>query len=76
MKKMDVKEDQSFKALLLSEQTLSGLVLCGFVKPAPVQFRAIPFGNCGFGKIFYVNFRCFLVFWTCRFSVKGLRRKI
>jgi ATP-dependent RNA helicase DDX20 len=46
-----ITENINFEGLLLSEQTLVGLSECGFEKPSPIQFKAIPFGRCGFGKL-------------------------
>ena len=38
---------RDFKALMLSESVLEGLAEAGYVKPSPVQARAIPLGKFG-----------------------------
>ena len=48
---IEVKEDITFCEMGLSKSVLSGLLSCGFVKPSPVQFKSIPLGRCGFGKL-------------------------
>ena len=45
-----VNEDVDFSSMLLSDLTLKGLNRCGFIKPSPIQLKAIPLGRCGFGK--------------------------
>lgn len=50
-----VNEEVTFSQLSLSQKTLDGLSYCGFIKPSPIQLKAIPLGRCGFGEIFYVN---------------------
>lgn len=47
-----IKEATTFDSLLLKEELLKGLKECGFVKPSPIQLKAIPVGRCGFGKIY------------------------
>lgn len=46
-------EDASatFEEFLLSKQLLSGLRKAGFVRPSPIQLRAIPLGLCGFDMV-------------------------
>ena len=39
-----------FSSLLLSNEVLEGLNKSGFVKPSPIQLKAIPLGLCGLGK--------------------------
>lgn len=45
-----IDEQLNFNALLLSDQTLSGLHNNGFQIPSPIQLKAVPIGKCGFGK--------------------------
>lgn len=45
-----IDEQLNFNALLLSNQTLTGLANCGFRIPSPIQLKAIPIGRCGFGN--------------------------
>lgn len=47
-----ITENINFEGLLLSEPTLAGLTACGFERPSPIQFKAIPFGRCGFGNTY------------------------
>nr|DBA33987.1 TPA: hypothetical protein GDO54_001598 [Pyxicephalus adspersus] len=44
-------EAQDFKSLLLSRPVLEGLEAAGFIKPSPVQSKAIPLGRCGLDLI-------------------------
>ncbi|XP_022908045.2 probable ATP-dependent RNA helicase DDX20 [Onthophagus taurus] len=46
-----IEEKLNFKALLLSEATLSGLEKHGYHTPSPIQLKAIPIGKCGFDLI-------------------------
>lgn len=48
----DVLIDQNvnFDSLLLSEDVLKGLKKNGFMRPSPIQLKAVPLGRCGFGK--------------------------
>ncbi|XP_077294083.1 uncharacterized protein LOC143916456 [Arctopsyche grandis] len=46
-----LEDDVPFTSLMLSTKTLRGLEACGFVKPSPIQLRAIPLGRCGFDLI-------------------------
>lgn len=48
-KDVEITEDVSFRDMLLSPQVLAGLTKCDFVKPSPIQLRAIPIGRCGLG---------------------------
>lgn len=45
-------ENATFESLLLPPKILEGLKADGFIKPSPIQMRAIPVGRCGFGKVF------------------------
>lgn len=47
---VEITEDTSFRDMMLSDQVLAGLTKCNFVKPSPIQLRAIPIGRCGLGK--------------------------
>lgn len=40
----------NFTSLLLSKNVSEGLGKCGYLKPSPIQLKAIPLGKCGFGK--------------------------
>lgn len=44
-----IKENITFESLLLPEKILSGLKKNGFMKPSPIQMKAVPVGRCGFG---------------------------
>lgn len=46
-----VTENVDFNSLLLSEKVLKGLTSAGFVKPSPIQLKAIPLGRCGLDLI-------------------------
>lgn len=48
----DVKTSESiqFADLHLSEKVLAGLTKAGYLKPSPIQLKAIPTGKCGVGK--------------------------
>ncbi|KAJ9599213.1 hypothetical protein L9F63_010297, partial [Diploptera punctata] len=46
-----VNEDVDFTGMLLSESILEGLHKSGFIKPSPIQLKAIPLGRCGFDLI-------------------------
>ncbi|RZC41082.1 ATP-dependent RNA helicase DDX20 [Asbolus verrucosus] len=45
-----LEESVNFTSLLLPNHVLKGLTECGFRKPSPIQFKAIPLGRCGFGN--------------------------
>lgn len=49
-KDVEINEDVSFRDMMLSEQVLNGLTKCDFLKPSPIQLRAIPIGRCGLGN--------------------------
>lgn len=44
-----INENVTFQSLLLPNPVLHGLRSNGFVKPSPIQLKAIPLGRCGFG---------------------------
>lgn len=44
-----IKENYNFDSLLLSSGISQGLKDAGFIKPSPIQLKAIPFGKCGLG---------------------------
>ncbi|XP_051164942.1 probable ATP-dependent RNA helicase DDX20 [Leptopilina boulardi] len=46
-----VNEETTFSQLNLSQKTLDGLSYCGFIKPSPIQLKAIPLGRCGFDLV-------------------------
>lgn len=48
-KDVEITEDVSFRDMMLSPRVLAGLTKCDFVKPSPIQLRAIPIGRCGLG---------------------------
>lgn len=48
-KDVEITEDVSFQDMMLSAHVLSGLTKCNFIKPSPIQLRAIPIGRCGLG---------------------------
>lgn len=39
-----------FSQMLLSDRVLAGLTSNNFIRPSPIQLRAIPLGRCGLGK--------------------------
>lgn len=59
-----INENTTFESLLLLEKVLKGLKKTGYVKPSPIQLKAIPVGRCGFGKLLYVK-HCFI--FLCKF---------
>lgn len=46
----DVKTDNTFVDMMLSDAVLSGLTKNNFKNPSPIQLKAIPLGRCGMGK--------------------------
>lgn len=60
-------ESVTFESLLLPQNILNGLKCDGFVKPSPIQLRAIPVGRCGFGKVFTIFSICsiYLILYVC-----------
>lgn len=50
-----IKESHTFESLLLPQNVLSGLKKNGFIKPSPIQLKAIPVGRCGFGKETFIE---------------------
>ena len=50
-KDVELKENLSFDELLLNKSVLDGLKDAGFLKPSPIQFKAIPLGRLGLGTI-------------------------
>lgn len=46
-------EDLDFSSMLLPQSILQGLHSAGFMKPSPIQLKAIPLARCGFGN-FYI----------------------
>ena len=49
----DVRIDESvdFTGLCLSPNVLAGLKHAGFIRPSPIQLKAIPLGRCGLDLI-------------------------
>lgn len=47
-----VTENVDFLSLLLPKDIEKGLLKAGFLKPSPIQLRAIPLGRCGCGKLY------------------------
>lgn len=46
-----INENVDFRSLLLSEPVLQGLAQAGFVRPSPIQLKAIPIGRYGLDLI-------------------------
>lgn len=63
-------EKATFEEFLLSKQLLSGLRKAGFVRPSPIQLRAIPLGLCGFDMVVQAKSGTGK---TCLFSVLTLQ---
>lgn len=49
-KDIEINEKLDFSSLFLSEVLLDGLRTSGFIRPSPIQLKAIPLGRCGLGK--------------------------
>lgn len=47
---IQICEDVHFSSMLLKKPVLEGLLQNGFIKPSPIQFKAIPIGRFGYGK--------------------------
>lgn len=50
---VEIKNNVSFSEMMLSSSVLTGLTKNGFVKPSPIQLRAIPLGKTGLGNSLY-----------------------
>ncbi|XP_023229087.1 probable ATP-dependent RNA helicase DDX20 [Centruroides sculpturatus] len=50
-KDIKLREDLDFSALLLSDLVQAGLTNSGFIKPSPIQLKAIPLGKTGLDLI-------------------------
>lgn len=48
-KDIKIQEDVTFFQMGFSQKILDGLANCGFLKPSPIQLKAVPLGRCGFG---------------------------
>jgi hypothetical protein len=48
---VQITESVDFGSLLLSDNVLNGLKNSGFVRPSPIQLKAIPLGRCGLGNL-------------------------
>lgn len=46
-----INADISFAKMMLSDVVLTGLNKNGFLKPSPIQLRAIPLARAGFGNL-------------------------
>ncbi|KAG8225172.1 hypothetical protein J437_LFUL006697 [Ladona fulva] len=46
-----IREEIDFPGMLLPEKILNGLSSNGFLKPSPIQLKALPLGRCGFDLI-------------------------
>ncbi|KAL4226434.1 DEAD (Asp-Glu-Ala-Asp) box polypeptide 20 [Mactra antiquata] len=46
-----ISESVNFNNLLLSQPVLNGLKNAGFIRPSPIQLKAIPLGRCGLDLI-------------------------
>jgi ATP-dependent RNA helicase DDX20 len=54
-KDIELNENVKFDDLMLSKPLLIGLKAAGFIKPSPIQFKAIPLGKLGLGKMQHWN---------------------
>ena len=45
-----INQDVTFFQMCLSQEIMDGLLHCGFLRPSPIQLKAIPLGRCGFGE--------------------------
>ena len=50
-KDIELDESVSFDDLYLSRPILDGLKSAGFLKPSPIQLKAIPLGKLGLGML-------------------------
>lgn len=57
-KDVETADDVSFQDMMLSPRVLAGLTKCNFLKPSPIQLRAIPIGRCGLGKSTFTCHNC------------------
>ncbi|XP_077489114.1 uncharacterized protein LOC144099570 isoform X2 [Amblyomma americanum] len=64
------EEKATFDEFLLSQRVLSGLRKAGFIRPSPIQLRAIPLGLCGFDMVVQAKSGTGK---TCVFSVLALQ---
>lgn len=55
---VEINENVTFADMMLKADTLAGLTKCNFVKPSPIQLRAIPIGCCGMGKFSFNSIPC------------------
>lgn len=51
-KDVQIENNISFSEMMLKDSVLKGLQENNFLKPSPIQLRAIPIGKCGSGKTF------------------------
>lgn len=45
-----IRENVTFLEMGLPEKIMDGLSFTGFLRPSPIQLKAIPIGRCGFGN--------------------------
>ena len=45
------EKETRFTSLFLSSRVTEGLTAAGFVRPSPIQLKAIPLGRCGLDMI-------------------------
>lgn len=50
-KDVELTNNCTFKDMKLANETLTGLEKCGFERPSPIQYEAIPLGRCGFDLV-------------------------
>lgn len=55
-KDVQTEEEIDFSQLLLSPPILEGLKEAGYLRPSPIQLKAIPLGRFGVGKFTVVTF--------------------
>lgn len=59
---VEIKNNVSFTEMMLSGPVLNGLTKNRFLKPSPIQLRAIPLGRSGLGR-FYISIFYFFFFF-------------
>ncbi|XP_053377234.1 probable ATP-dependent RNA helicase ddx20 [Mercenaria mercenaria] len=70
---IQITESVDFGSLLLSDNVLKGLKNSGFVRPSPIQLKAIPLGRCGLDLIVQAKSGTGK---TCVFSVIALESTV
>jgi ATP-dependent RNA helicase DDX20 len=56
-KDIELNENVTFEDLMLAESVVSGLRSAGYIKPSPVQFKAIPLGKLGLGNCRFMGIK-------------------